>query len=72
MKISEKTKTWIKKAGIRAIKTTAQTFAAMATVTSSFVDLKAIALTSLMAGFLSLVTSIAGLPEIKDSEQTNE
>ena len=63
-------KTWIKAAGIRAIKTVAQT--AVATIGTSAamanVDWKLVASASLLAGILSLLTSLAGLPEVKGGE----
>ena len=59
---------WFKAAGVRAIKTVAQT--AVATIGTSAVmgDVNWIAVgsASLLAGILSLLTSIAGLPEIKE------
>lgn len=67
MKITDKTKKWLKCAGIRAIKTVAQT--AVATIGTaavmSAVDWKVVASASILAGVLSLLTSIAGLPEMK-------
>ncbi len=61
-------KKWIKCAGVRALKTIAQT--AVATIGTSAVmgDVNWIAVgsASLLAGILSLLTSIAGLPEIKE------
>lgn len=61
---------WIKAAGIRAIKTVAQTF--VATIGTSTVlggvDWKMVLSASVLAGVLSLATSIAGLPEIKEAE----
>ena len=61
-------KKWIKAAGIRAIKTIAQT--AVATIGTSAImgDVNWIAVgsASLLAGILSLLTSVAGLPELKE------
>ena len=58
-------KTWAKKAGIRAIKTVAQT--AVATIGTaaamSQVDWLMVGSASLLAGVLSLLTSVAGIPE---------
>ena len=60
-------KKWFKAAGIRAIKTVAQT--AIATIGTSAVisevNWKIVASASLLAGILSLLTSIAGLPELE-------
>lgn len=61
-------KKWFKAAGIRAIKTIAQT--AIATIGTSAVisevDWKIVISASLLAGILSLLTSIAGLPELEE------
>ncbi len=63
-------KEWIKCAGIRAIKTVAQT--AIATIGTSAVmgDVAWVAVgsASLLAGILSLLTSVAGLPEVNKSK----
>lgn len=58
---------WWKAAGVRAIKTVAQT--AVATIGTSVVlgDVQwiVVASASVLAGILSLLTSVAGLPELK-------
>lgn len=63
-------KAWLKAAGIRAIKTVAQT--AIGTIGAAAllgnVDWIAVGSASILAGLLSLLTSIAGLPEVKDAE----
>ena len=60
-------KQWIKAAGIRAIKTVAQTAVAMigTSVVISEVDWVMVVSASVLSGVLSLLTSVAGLPEIK-------
>lgn len=64
-------KDWWKAAGIRAIKTVAQTavstYGAMNLI-STVEDVKTIVLTSLFAGVLSILTSMAGLPELKQND----
>ena len=66
--ISEKTKKWLKCAGVRAVKTMAQT--AIATIGSaaviSAVNWQVVVSASVLAGGLSLITSVAGLPECKE------
>ena len=60
-------KKWLKAAAVRAVKTVAQT--AVATVGTSAVmsqvDWRIVASASVLAGILSLLTSVAGLPEVK-------
>ena len=60
-------KQWIKAAGIRAIKTVAQTAVAMigTSVVIPEVDWVMVASASVLSGVLSLLTSVAGLPELK-------
>lgn len=66
--MSEKTKLWLKCAGVRAIKTVAQS--AVATIGTSAVisavDWKVVISASVLAGILSILTSVAGLPEVKE------
>ena len=61
-------KNWIKAAGIRAIKTVAQTAVATIGVSAVMSDVNWIAVgsASLLAGILSILTSVAGLPEGED------
>lgn len=63
-------KKWVKAAAIRAIKTTAQTAVATIGVSAlmSEVDWLAVGSASLLAGILSVLTSIVGLPEVSESE----
>lgn len=68
MKISTNAKNWFKAAGVRAVKTVAQTAVATigTSVVLSAVDWKVVISASLLAGLLSLLTSVAGLPEVKE------
>lgn len=68
--MNEKAKKWLKAAGIRAAKTAAQTAVALlpAAATVTQVDWKVVAGTAILAGITSLLTSVAGLPELKESE----
>ncbi len=70
--ISEKTKKWLKAAGIRAIKTMAQTAVALlpAAATITAVDWVTVIGTAALAGVASLLTSVAGLPEVKENKQS--
>lgn len=62
------TKEWFRAAGIRAIRTVAQTaIASIGTaVVLSDVNWVAVVSASILAGILSILTSLAGLPEVKD------
>lgn len=67
-------KTWIKAAGIRALKTVAQTAVATigTTAVMNEVDWLMVGSAALLAGVLSLLTSLAGLPECKEGEAEEE
>ena len=65
--MSDNAKKWVKAAGMRAVKTVAQT--AVATIGTAAamgeVNWPMVASASALAGVLSLLTSVAGLPELK-------
>jgi len=66
--MSEKWKTWWKAAGVRAIKTVAQSAIAAigASAILSEVNWPVVVSAAVLAGVLSLLTSVAGLPEVKE------
>ena len=66
--------TWLKAAGVRAVKTFAQTFASLMTVGAVISELKwgYIASASAVAAIYSIATSIAGLPEVKNVNEAGE
>ena len=68
----KKWKSWLKAAGVRAVKTVAQT--AVATIGTSAllsqVDWRMVISASILAGVLSLLTSVAGLPEVSDGSES--
>ena len=61
---------WVKAAGVRAVKTVAQTFiATIGTATAmGAVDWQMVISTAVLAGILSIATSVAGLPEVTEQE----
>lgn len=67
------TKAWFEAAGIRAVKTVAQTAVSMIAVGAAMEDIDWLRVGSvaLLAGVLSLLTSIAGLPEVTDADNHN-
>lgn len=70
--MSGKTKKWFKAAGIRAVKTAAQTAVSMLTVGQAVTDVNWVNVVSIsaVAAVYSLLTSAAkGLPEVKESEE---
>ena len=66
MKNKEYWKNWIKAAGVRAVKTVAQTAVATIGTAAAVGDVNwvLVASASALAGMLSLLTSVAGLPEV--------
>ena len=66
--MSNKAKNWIKAAGVRALKTVCQT--AIATIGTAAVlgdvDWLMVGSAAVLSGLLSLLTSVAGLPEVKE------
>ena len=67
-------KQWIKAAGVRAIKTVAQTAVATIGTAAVLQDVNWIMIVSasVLAGVVSLLTSVAGLPELKIEESEGE
>ena len=59
---------WMKAAAVRAVKTMAQTAVAMLPVAATVVEVNwlTVAGTAALAGIASLLTSLAGLPEVKE------
>lgn len=69
--VSVDTKEWFKKAGIRAAKTVAQTAASMLTVGQAVMDInwENVISISIVAGIISVLTSVVGIPEVKEQEE---
>lgn len=70
LKESVNTKKWLKAAGIRSVKTMAQTFVATVGTAAvlSAVDWKVVVSASVLSGVLSIANSIAGIPEVGENK----
>lgn len=70
LKPSVNTVKWLKAAGIRAVKTMAQTALAIipVAVTIQQVDWLTVLGTAALAGVVSIITSVAGLPEVEEGD----
>ena len=70
LRVSVDTKKWIKAAGIRAVKTMAQAAIGVigASTVISAIDWKIVISSAIVAGLVSILTSVAGIPEVSDSE----
>ena len=68
LKANVDTREWAKAAGIRAVKTMAQTFVATVgtAAVSSAVDWKVVVSASILSGILSIANSVAGIPEVEE------
>ena len=64
------TKEWLKSAGIRSVKTMAQTALSMLTVGQAVIDVNWVNVlsVSVVAGVISVLTSITGIPEVTSDE----
>jgi hypothetical protein len=72
--MNEKIKIWVKAAGVRAIKTVAQTAIATIGTTALLTEVNwaVVGSASVLAGLLSVLTSVAGLPEVKEATGETE
>ena len=68
MKTKTNWKNWFRAAGVRALRTMAQTAAATIGTTAVLCEVNwlAVASSAVLAGILSLLTSLAGLPELEE------
>ena len=69
--MSDKTKKWIKAAGVRAVKTMAQIAVSLIAVGNLITELDWVSIIgiSATAGVVSMLTSVAGLPEVESEEE---
>ena len=74
LNLSTKTKKWLKAAGVRSIKTIAQTSVGVigASTVMSTVDWKIVVSSAVLAGIVSILTSVAGLPEVTAETTENK
>lgn len=70
LKVSVDTKKWLKAAGIRAVKTMAQTAVAVIDTGAviSAVDWQMVVSSAVVAGVVSVLTSVAGIPEVTEGK----
>ena len=70
-KVSINTKKWVKAAAVRAVKTMAQTAVSLVSVGTVMSDVNwpMVASASAVAGIVSVLTSVAGLPEVKEETE---
>ncbi len=73
-KMSVNTREWFKAAAVRAVKTMAQTAAASLTTAATIgeVDWRLLASTAVLAGIISLLTSVAGIPEVREEKENGD
>ena len=69
--MSDNTKKWIKAAGVRAVKTMAQTAVSLIIVGNLITELDWVSIIGISAttGVVSMLTSVAGLPEVESEEE---
>ena len=71
LKPSVNTVKWLKNAGVRALKTCAQTAVSMLTVGQAFIEVNwmNILSVSVTAAIISILTSVSGIPEVESEEE---
>lgn len=74
LKVSVNTKKWLKAAGVRAVKTMAQTFIASvgSAAVLGAVDWPMVASATVLSGVISVATSVAGIPEVPAQTEEGE